>query len=397
MLAALCRELEELFPELVEIRRDLHMYPELGFQEVHTPQKVAAYLQSLGLEVRTQVGERGVVGVLRGARANATSRTVALRADFDALPIQDEKEVPYKSRVPGVMHACGHDMHTATLLGTAKVLSRVKEELRGTVVFIHQFGEEKLPGGAKLMIEDGCLDGVDVIYGAHVWPTVPYGEVTMTEGYAMAAGDMFEIEVIGRGGHGAQPHTTVDSLVVGCQLVLNLQQIVSRRINPLEPAVVSVGSIHSGLAANVIPDSCIITGTVRAYSNEVRGIIRAEIERIAKATADGAGATINLTYRKGYDAVWNHPEQTRGVEQIAKQILGGERVRRVEPSMAGEDFAAYLQMVPGTFFWVGAGNPDIGAIYPLHHPMFDGDERAMLVTGKMFVSLVWKELQGESE
>lgn len=394
MLASLYRDLEDLFPELVEIRRDLHMHPELSFQEVHTPEKVADYLQRLGLEVRTNVGERGVIGLLRGGKADDNSRTVALRADFDALPIQDEKDVPYKSRVPGVMHACGHDMHTAALLGAAKVLSQVKEQLQGNVVFIHQFGEEKPPGGAIAMIEDGCLDGVDVIYGAHVWPTEPFGNVAMTEGYAMAAGDSFEIQVVGRGGHGAQPHTTIDPLVVGCQLVLNLQQIISRRINPLEPVVLSVGSIQSGLAANVIPDVCKLTGTVRAFSNDVREFILEQIERIVKATCDAAGARYKLSLLKGYDAVWNHPEQTQGVERIAKQLFGEERVRRVEPSLAGEDFSAYLKRIPGTFFLVGAGNPDIGAVYPLHHPMFDGDERAMIVTGKMFVSLVWNELQG---
>lgn len=393
MLAAMCRELETLYPEMVRIRRDLHMYPELSFQEVNTPQKVADYLENLGLEVRTGVGGRGVVGLLRGGAAEKESRTIALRADFDALPIQDEKEVPYKSKIPGVMHACGHDLHTASLLGAAHVLSKVRDKLRGNVVFLHQFGEEKPPGGAKAMIEDGCLDGVDVIYGAHVWPALSVGEVAVTEGYAMAAGDLFEIEIKGRGGHGAQPHMTVDPLVVGCQLVLNLQQIVSRHVNPLEPAVLTVASIHSGQASNVIPDTCTLTGTIRCFNPDVRQLMHEQIAKITKATCEAADAVGSLVFHKGYDAVWNHPEQVRSVEAAAMQVVGEDKVKRVEPSMTGEDFSAYLQKVPGAFFFVGVGNPEQDAIYPLHHPRFDGDERAMLITGKLFLHLVWRELE----
>ena len=392
MLAAICRELETLYPEMVNFRRVLHMYPELSFQEVNTPQKVTDYLKNLGLEVRKGVGGRGVIGLLRGGAAENAGRTIALRADFDALPIQDEKEVPYKSRIPGVMHACGHDLHTASLLGAAHVLSKVKDELRGNVVFLHQFGEEKPPGGAKAMIEDGCLDGVDVIYGAHVWPALTVGEVAVTDGYAMAAGDLFEIEIKGRGGHGAQPHMTVDPLVVGCQLVLTLQQIISRRVNPLEPAVLTVASIHSGQASNVIPDTCKLTGTIRCYNPDVRQLMHEQIAKITKATCEAADAVGSLVFHKGYDAVWNHPEQVRSVEEVAMQVVGEDKVKRVEPSMTGEDFSAYLQKVPGAFFFVGVGNPELDAIYPLHHPRFDGDEQAMLITGKLFLHLVWKEL-----
>lgn len=392
MLTDLGRELETLYPELVNFRRDLHMYPELSFQEVNTPQKVADYLKNLGLEVRTGVGGRGVIGLLRGGAAENVGRTIALRADFDALPIQDEKEVSYKSRIPGVMHACGHDLHTASLLGAAHVLSKVKDELRGNVVFLHQFGEEKPPGGAKAMIEDGCLDGVDVIYGAHVWPALSVGEVAVTEGYAMAAGDLFEIEIKGRGGHGAQPHMTVDPLIAGCQLVLNLQQIVSRRVNPLEPAVLTVASIHSGQASNVIPDTCKLTGTIRCFSPDVRQLLHEQIAKVTKATCEAADAVGSLVFHKGYDAVWNHPEQVRSVEEAAKRVVGEDKVKRVEPSMTGEDFSAYLQKVPGAFLFVGVGNPEQDCIYPLHHPRFDGDERAMLITGKLFLHLVWKEL-----
>jgi len=397
MLAGLQRDLEGLYPELVNIRRDLHMYPELSFQEVNTPQKVADYLQNLGLEVRTGVGGRGVIGLLRGGAAQEGARTIALRADFDALPIQDEKEVPYKSRIPGVMHACGHDMHTAALLGAAYVVSKVKDELGGNVVFLHQFGEEKPPGGAKAMIEDGCLDGVDVIYGAHVWPALAVGEIAVTEGYAMAAGDLFEIEIKGHGGHGAQPHLTVDPVIAGCQLALNLQQIVSRRVNPLDPAVLTVASIHGGQASNVIPDTCKLTGTVRCFNPEVRQLLQDQIAKITRATCEAADAEGTVVFRQGYDALWNHPEKVRSVEEVAKRVVGEEKFKRVEPSMTGEDFSAYLQKVPGAFFFVGVGNPERDAIYPLHHPRFDGDERAMLITANLFLHLVWKELQENHE
>lgn len=385
MLDNLYSRLQEIYPELVDFRRDLHMYPELSFEEVKTPAKVASFLTNLGLEVRTEVGGRGVVGVLKGGKPG---KTVALRADFDALPIQDEKNVPYKSKVPGVMHACGHDIHTAALLGVAKVLSEVKDQIPGNVVFIHQFAEELTPGGAKPMIEDGCLDGVDVIFGAHVWSTEPVGTVGINEGFIMAAGDAYEIEIIGKGGHGATPHLTVDSLVVGNQLVVNLQQIVSRRVDPLKPAVVSVGSFHSGQAFNVIPHTAKITGTVRTFDEGVRDLIEESMEQITKGTCEAAGATYTFNYQHGYPAVWNHPEETRKVETLAKAILGEEKVKRMEPIMGGEDFAYYLQQVPGTFFFVGGGNPKIGATYPHHHPMFDVDERSMIITGQIFLASV---------
>ncbi|RFU66618.1 M20 metallopeptidase family protein [Peribacillus glennii] len=388
-LEHLFKKLHGIYPELVEFRRDLHMYPELSFEEINTPKKIADYLIGLGLEVRTGVGSRGVVGYLKGGRPG---KTVALRADFDALPIQDEKNVSYKSRVPGVMHACGHDIHTAALLGVAKVLSEVKNEIQGNVVFIHQFAEEKIPGGAKSMIEDGCLDGVDVIYGAHVWAPEPIGTVGVGEGPMMASMDSFEIEIIGKGGHGATPHATVDSLVVGSQLVLNLQQIVSRRVDPLKPAVVTVGTFESGEAFNVIPGSANITGTVRSFDESVRGLIEDSIGQIAAATCEGAGATAKYDFIRGYPAVLNDAAETRKVENIARKIVGEDKVKKLAPIMAGEDFSYYLQKVPGSFFFVGGGNPQIQATYPHHNSRFDVDEQAMLIIGKLFISLVSENL-----
>lgn len=253
--------------EMVEIRRHLHQNPELSFEEVETPAFIADYHEKLGLEVRTGVGGRGVVATLRGGKPG---KTVALRADFDALPIHEENDSPYKSNVPGVMHACGHDGHTATLLVLAKVLNEMKDELEGNVVFIHQHAEELAPGGAIVMIEDGCLDGVDVIYGTHLWATMPTGTIGYRTGPVMAAADSFTIKVQGKGGHGAQPHKTKDSIVIGAQLISNLQQIVSRRVNPLDAAVVSVGAFEAKNAFNVIADSAKLTGTVRTFKEEVR-------------------------------------------------------------------------------------------------------------------------------
>jgi amidohydrolase len=379
----LTARLEALFPEMVALRRELHMNPELSFMEIHTPRRIADYLRELGLEVRTEVGGRGVVAKLNGAKPG---RTVALRADFDALPIQDEKNIDYKSRVPGVMHACGHDIHTAALLGAAKVLSELKEQIQGTVVFIHQFAEEQLPGGARAMIEDGCLDGVDVIYGAHVSSYLPIGEIRINEGYVHASGDTFEIEIIGRGGHGASPHLTIDPIVAGGQLVVNLQQIVSRRIDPTLPAVISLGTFHAGQASNIIPDTAVITGTVRTYDEPTRQFIEQAIGKLASTTCEGAGAEVNYKYIRGYPALWNDPAETRRIERLAVEIYGQDRVLKYAPSMGMEDFAYYSQQVPGHYFFVGGRNPDIDAVYPHHHAKFDVDERSMLGIGNVYIA-----------
>lgn len=384
MLAKLFDRLVTLYPQLVEFRRDLHMYPELSFQEENTPKKVASFLEKLGLDVRTGVGGRGVVGLLRGGKAG---KTIALRADFDALPIQDEKDVSYKSKVPNTMHACGHDIHTAGLLGVAQVLSEIRDELAGNVVFIHQFAEEVTPGGAISMIEDGCLDGVDVVYGAHVWSGIPYGKIGYKDGAVMASADSFEVDILGQGGHGAQPHLAVDPLVVGSQLVLNLQQIVSRQIDPLRSAVVTVGTFQSGDAFNIIPDKAKLRGTVRTFDDDVRDYIEEAVKRVVHTTCEQSRAKGHLAYRRGYPAVVNHTQETHKVREVASAILGPQKVFEMEALMAGEDFAYYLKEKPGSFFFVGGGNPAIQATYPHHHPMFDLDERSMLVTGQTFLAL----------
>jgi amidohydrolase len=371
--------LDEMFCEMVDIRRYLHENPELSFHEVHTPNYIAEYHQHLGHEVKKEVGGRGVVATLKGA---LPGKTVAIRADFDALPIHEENNIPYKSKVNGVMHACGHDGHTATLLVLAKALNQCKDQLHGNIVFIHQHAEELAPGGAIAMIEDGCLDGVDVIFGTHLWATEDTGKILVKEGPVMAAADHISIEVIGEGGHGGRPHETKDSLVVASQLVLNLQQVVSRRVDPLQPAVLSIGSFVAKNAFNVIADHAILTGTVRTYDEQVRVLMEQEIERIVKGTCATADVNYIFKYDRGYPPVVNHKEETQFIENIAKQTDDVISVEEMEPIMGGEDFAYYLQHVKGTFFFTGAKDEQREAVYPHHHPKFNFNEKAMLIAAK---------------
>jgi amidohydrolase len=369
-------KLKEQYDEMVEIRRYLHQHPELSFEEVETPKYIAAYHEKLGHEVRTGVGGRGVVAKLKGGKPG---KTVALRADFDALPIHEENDVPYKSKVDGVMHACGHDGHTATLLVLAKILNSMKDEIEGTIVFIHQHAEEYQPGGAIAMIEDGCLEGVDVIFGTHLWATLPVGEVGYRTGPFMAAADRFHVKIQGKGGHGAQPHLTKDAIVIGSQLVTNLQQLVSRRVNPLDSAVVSIGAFEAVNAFNVIADTAKLTGTVRTFNEDVRDLLEKEIERVIEGTCVAADATYNYQFLRGYPAVVNHAEETDFIAEIAKNVPEVTDATEMEAQMGGEDFAYYLQHVRGTFFYTGAQHPNWDVTYPHHHPKFDIDERAMLI------------------
>lgn len=370
---------EQLFPVMVERRRYLHQHPELSFHEVDTPRFIAERLTELGIEVRTGVGGRGVVGTIRGGQPG---KTVALRADFDALPIQDEKEVDYRSTVPGVMHACGHDGHTATLLAVAEILVGQKEHLAGNVVLIHQHAEEVVPGGARDMIADGCLDGVDVIFGTHLWSTTKLGTIGYRVGPVMAAADKFELTLFGRGGHGAKPHETIDAVVLGATVVKELQSIVSRRLDPLQQAVLTIGTLHAGNTFNVIADSAELTGTIRTFDPLVADQIVKEMERTIKGVCDAAGATYTFRYERGYPAVVNHPVETELVRAVASDVVGADQVFEIAPTMGGEDFAYYLQQVPGTFFFTGAGDE---TFYPHHHPKFDFEEQAMQYAARILI------------
>lgn len=393
MLEEIFKQLDEAYDEMVSIRRDLHRNPELSFEEVRTPKIIAEYHANLGLEVRTEVGGRGVVATLEGVKPG---KTVALRADFDALPIHEENDLSYQSETDGVMHACGHDGHTATLLCVAKVLTAHKDEIAGKIVFIHQFAEELAPGGAKPMIEDGCLDGVDAIFGTHLWSPFDVGTLGYRSEDVMANADRFNIEVIGKGGHGGMPHQTVDAIVTASRLVGDLQQVVSRNVDPLQSAVVTVGSFHSGKAFNVISERAEISGTVRTFDPEVRKQIEKKLENITEHSCAVAGADYQFSYVRGYPAVKNHPHESDLLKQAAKQAIGDDQVFEMEPVMGGEDFAYYLQHVPGTFFFTGARNNAVGAEYPHHHPRFNIDEQAMLNAAKTLAAVAINYLHNDS-
>lgn len=375
--------LRELFPSMVERRRHFHRHPELSFMEKETSAFIAEKLRDLGIETSENVGGFGLVGKIRGG---LPGKTVALRADIDALPIQDEKSCEYASQHPGVMHACGHDGHTAALLAVAEYFSKVKAQLSGEIRLIFQPAEEVCPGGAKSMIEEGALDGVDVIYGVHLWTPIPVGTVASAPGPLMASTDEFFIDIQGCGGHGGMPHKTVDSVVAASSLVLQLQSVVSRSVDPLDPAVVTIGAIQGGTAQNIIADRCKLSGTVRCFREETRELIRARIYALAEGTAGAYGAEAHLNYMMGYPSLVNDADEYARFTREAPGVLG-LRVELSPKIMPAEDFAYYLQQVPGCFMFVGAGNPDKGAVYPHHHPKFDIDEDAMLHAAGLLITM----------
>lgn len=377
MIEKIYAELDSSYEEMVDIRRHLHMHPEPSFNETKTAYYIRHFYEQLGVEVKHGVGGNGVIATIRGSKPG---KTVALRADFDALSIQDQKEVAYKSTVPGVMHACGHDGHTATLLVLGKVLHTFRNELSGTYVLIHQHAEELAPGGAKAMIEAGALEGVDVIFGTHLWSTTPFGRIDYRVGPIMAAADSFEIKIQGRGGHGANPHETKDAVVIGSQLVTNLQQLVSRRVDPLESAVLSVTSFVAENPYNIIADQALLGGTVRTFTEANRVLMEKEMARVIEGTSIATDSLYEYNFMRGYPAVVNHENETLYLKEIAAGVPGVEEVFQCAPQMGGEDFAYYLEHVPGTFFFTGA-MPD-GDVYPHHHPKFDFKEEAMLVAAK---------------
>jgi len=382
MRERVAQRIRELHPRLVERRRDFHQHPELGFQEFRTSGIVAQWLTELGLDVRTGVAQTGVVATLRGAKPG---RTVALRADIDALPIQDIKSCEYKSKVEGRMHACGHDAHTTMVLGAATVLSELREELAGNIVFLFQPAEEG-PGGAEPMIAEGALDGVDFILGQHMMPSYPAGTMGVTYGAAMAAPDEFRLRIIGKGGHGAYPHLTVDAVQVTAQVITALQALVSRSVDPLQPAVLSIGTIQGGYGFNVIADVVEMTGTVRTFDAVLRDELPKRMEALIKGITEGYGAAYELDYQFRYPPLINHKEAVDLMKRVGSEVLGPEKVLDAPPSMGGEDFAYYLQKVPGCFYWLGSEKQDPEhADANLHHPGFDIDEEALFYGVQLMV------------
>ncbi|MFL1674159.1 amidohydrolase [Paenibacillus thiaminolyticus] len=370
------------YEETVAWRRHLHRHPEVSYEERQTALFVAEKLESFGLEVTAGVGGHGVVGSLK----NGAGPVVALRADMDALAIQDEKACEYASTVPGVMHACGHDAHTATLLSVARAMAEHREEWSGEVRFVFQPAEEVSPGGAQAMIKEGTLQGVDRMYGVHLWTPIPSGMVAVRPGPMMAAVDDFFLTVYGRGGHGGMPHLCTDAVVIGAQLVQQWQTIVSRSVSPLQPAVVSVGALQAGSTQNVIADRAVLKGTIRSFDPAARELLRERFETILQHTCAMHGAEYELEYRVGYPALVNHESEAERVRRVAAGCFGAERVQEADMLMPAEDFAYYMKEVPGCFVLVGAGNGE-AASYPHHHPRFDIDEPAMLTAGELLAGL----------
>lgn len=375
MTAPFLAEAQALSDELTAVRRDLHMHPELGFQEFRTARTVAERLGALGYEVQTGVGKTGVVGLLQGGLAG--ERTVLLRFDMDALPIQDEKDVPYRSQTPGLMHACGHDAHVAIGIGVATLLARHREAIPGMVKLMFQPAEEGL-GGAMAMINDGLLEGPrpDVALGLHVSSNHDLGTAVVRSGALLAASDRFDVSVRGRGGHGAHPDQTVDAVLVAAQLIVALQTVVSRSLNPLEPGVVTVGAIHAGEASNVIAETAELRGTIRSFSQEARAVLHRRIEEVAAGVAASFGAQVEVRIQLGVDPTINAPQPTAVMREAAAAVLGEAQINSTYQTTGGEDFSAVLERVPGNFFMLGARTGErTGA--PHHNPRFDIDEACL--------------------
>jgi len=381
-------EARKLEQQIVEWRRDFHMHPELAYEEVRTSGVVEKELRSLGYKV-VRAAKTGVIGVMKCGEGP----TIALRADMDALPVTEENDVPYKSRVPGKMHACGHDAHTAMLLGAARVLVGVKDSLKGTVKLIFQPGEEG-GLGAKRIVEEGHLDDVDAVIGLHVWAEMPSGVIGIREGPLLASADAFKVTIKGRGGHAAMPHLSVDPIACAVDLVNAYQKIITREINPLEPAVISVACIKAGETFNVIPEKAEMLGTIRTFNEEVRNFI---IERMKKITREIAGAMrcegeFELT-KEYIPPTVNDPRLARIARETLKPL---GKIVEPKPTMGAEDFAFYTKKAPGLFVLLGIRNEKKGIIYPHHHPKFDVDEDVLWMGTAIYALLAYKLLHHTS-
>ncbi|MGE7184455.1 M20 family metallopeptidase [Peribacillus sp. NPDC006672] len=371
-----------LMEKVIAWRRHLHKYPELSFQEYET----AAFVEKQLKQHRDLLVFRPTpTSVMARFVSEKPGKVVALRADMDSLPIQEETNLPFKSERSGVMHACGHDGHTAILLGVAEYLVTNRHEIQGEIRFLFQHAEELAPGGAQEMVNAGVMDGVDYVIGLHLWSTLEYGKVGILYGNTMAAPDIFEIEIEGKGGHAAFPHETIDPIVVGAQVVTNSQQIISRRTDPLDPVVLSITQFHAGTTFNVIPDKVSMSGTVRSFDPRYRQFVHEQMDKLVRGIVSGYDASYTLEYNEGYLPVVNHVGTTKIVEEAAVELFGTECIEKMKPVMGAEDFSAFQQKAPGTFVFVGAGNKDKGITKPHHHPQFDIDENSLNMGVKLMV------------
>ncbi|MCD8486126.1 M20 family metallopeptidase [Kamptonema cortianum] len=380
-------EIRALQAQLVEWRRRLHQKPELGFQEQLTAQFVSEKLTQWGIEHQTGIAKTGIVATIPGS---APGRVLAIRADMDALPIQEENTVPYRSQHDGIMHACGHDGHTAIALGTAYYLAQHRQDFNGTLKIIFQPAEEG-PGGAKPMIEAGVLKNPDVeaIIGLHLWNNLPLGTIGVRRGALMAAVECFRLHIFGKGGHGAMPHQTIDSIVLSAQIINALQTIVARNIDPTQAAVVTVGELHAGTALNVIADSAKMSGTVRYFDPQLSDYFEQRLAQIIEGICHAHGARYHLDYWRLYPALINDSQMADLVRSVALSVV--ETPAGVVPecqTMGGEDMAFFLQEIPGCYFFLGSANAEKGLNYPHHHPHFDFDETALGIGVEMFIRCV---------
>ena len=387
--------IDEILPGVVADRRHIHQHPELGFQEFETARLVTERLRSLGVEeIRTGIATTGVTGLIRGTKPGP-GKVVLLRADMDALPIQEENDVDYKSQIAGKMHACGHDAHTAGLLGVARLLMDRRDQFSGTVKVLFQPAEEG-GGGALVMINEGVLEDpkVDAAFGLHVDQGSPVGVISLRPGPALAAADRFRVVIKGKGGHGAHPHETIDPIAVGAQIVTALQMIVAREVDPTEPAVVTVGALIAGEAANVIPDTAEMRGTLRSFNPDVRTQLAMRVEEIVKGVAGALRAEVDYQYNPGYPSTVNDPDMAALVREVAIEVVGEDRVVEPPLQMGAEDFSYFLQRVPGAFFFVGSKNDERGLTWGHHHPRFDIDEDVMVYGMETMVRTVLRYLNG---
>ena len=386
--------ISDSFQEIVDIRRHIHAHPELSFHEYKTSQFIQRKLTEFGIPFQNNIAENGVVGFIRGKNPN--KKVIALRADFDALPIEEANDVPYKSQNKGVMHACGHDAHTASLLGASKALQAVKENLEGTVKLIFQPAEERLPGGASLMIKEGVLKNPNVsgIFGQHVHPALEAGKVGFCPGMSMASADEIDMVVYGSGGHGAMPHNTVDPIVLTAHIITALQQIVSRNCSPIVPSVLTFGSVQSnGGTYNIIPDAVTLKGTFRTMDEKWRFEAHERMTKMAKMIAESMGGRCDFDIQVGYPYLVNDIQLTNRSQAAAVEYLGKENVVDIAKRMTAEDFAYYTHQTKGCFYRLGVRNEVRGITSGVHTPTFNIDESSLKVGAGVMAWLAVKELQ----
>ncbi|MBN1598919.1 MAG: amidohydrolase [Bacteroidales bacterium] len=383
----IARYTEDFFPEILQTRKYLHKNPELSFEEYKTAQFIKTELKELEIEFSDGYVKTGIVGIIKGK--NPGKKTVALRADIDALPIQELNETDYKSKIPGVMHACGHDVHTSSLLGTAKILQHLKDQFEGTVLLVFQPGEEKLPGGAKLMLEAGALKNPkpDIIIGQHVMPGLQSGKVGFRQGMYMASTDEIYLTVKGKGGHAAMPHQVTDSVLIASHIIVALQQIVSRNAIPFIPTVLSFGKVEAKGATNIIPAEVKVEGTFRTMDETWRKEAHKKIKAICESVSTAMGASCDIEIKPGYPFLINDDEITKKAKTYAEDILGKNEVVDLDLRMTAEDFAYYSQQFPSTFYRLGITDKKGKNSHPLHSPYFDIDEEALKTGMKLMAWL----------